>query len=149
MVERKLYMDKISTFVDVDLIKIITGIRRCGKSYFFNQIIDYTDDKELQTCLKDYLTLRIQMLKDKPMKATQWKYMIAKLDTLQEKSLPGTTKADIVRNSIERQYPTFYPLDGKYKTKKDYKEIPMYERELIPHDGRYDNENHNLSGEVY
>lgn len=41
MVERKLYLDKISTFIDVDLIKIITGIRRCGKSYFFNQIIDY------------------------------------------------------------------------------------------------------------
>lgn len=41
MVERKLYMDKISSFIDVDLIKIITGIRRCGKSYFFKLIIDY------------------------------------------------------------------------------------------------------------
>ncbi|WP_407378588.1 ATP-binding protein [Methanobrevibacter sp.] len=41
MVERKLYMNKISTFIDVDLIKIITGIRRCGKSYFFSLIIDY------------------------------------------------------------------------------------------------------------
>lgn len=41
MVERKLYLDKIKSFVDVDLIKIITGIRRCGKSYFFKLIINF------------------------------------------------------------------------------------------------------------
>lgn len=41
MVERKLYMDKITSFIDIDLIKIITGIRRCGKSYFFKLIINY------------------------------------------------------------------------------------------------------------
>ena len=41
MVERKLYLDKIKSFVDVDLIKIITGIRRCGKSYFFFFFINF------------------------------------------------------------------------------------------------------------
>ena len=41
MVERKLYLDKIKSFVDVDLIKIITDIRRCGKSYFFKLIINF------------------------------------------------------------------------------------------------------------
>ena len=41
MVERKLYLDKIKSFVDVDLIKIITGIRRSGKSYFFKLIINF------------------------------------------------------------------------------------------------------------
>ena len=41
MVERKLYLDKIKSFVDVDLIKIINGIRRCGKSYFFKLIINF------------------------------------------------------------------------------------------------------------
>ena len=41
MVERKLYLDKIKSFVDMDLIKIITGIRRCGKSYFFKLIINF------------------------------------------------------------------------------------------------------------
>ena len=44
MVERKIYMDKIDSFIDVDLIKIITGIRRCGKSYFFNLIINHLKD---------------------------------------------------------------------------------------------------------
>ena len=40
MVERKMYMDKINSFIDKDLIKIITGVRRSGKSYFFKLIIN-------------------------------------------------------------------------------------------------------------
>lgn len=34
MVERKEYMDKIKSFMNKDLIKVITGVRRSGKSYF-------------------------------------------------------------------------------------------------------------------
>jgi predicted AAA+ superfamily ATPase len=33
-------MDAIREFYDVDLIKIITGIRRCGKSVILKQIIE-------------------------------------------------------------------------------------------------------------
>ena len=40
MVERKIYMAKINSFLNQDLIKIITGIRRSGKSYFFKLIIN-------------------------------------------------------------------------------------------------------------
>ena len=40
MVERKMYMDKIESFMDKDLIKIITGVRRSGKSFFLNLIIN-------------------------------------------------------------------------------------------------------------
>ena len=29
---RKLYLDRLAAFQDTDLIKVITGIRRCGKS---------------------------------------------------------------------------------------------------------------------
>ena len=39
MVNRKLYLDKVCNFIDLDVIKIITGIRRCGKSYLFKLII--------------------------------------------------------------------------------------------------------------
>ena len=39
MVNRKLYLDKVCNFIDKDVIKIITGIRRCGKSYLFKLII--------------------------------------------------------------------------------------------------------------
>ena len=45
MVYRKLYMDKISNFMNKDVIKIITGIRRCGKSYLFKLIINELKEK--------------------------------------------------------------------------------------------------------
>ncbi len=40
MVNRDLYLDRIKRLIDLDVIKIITGIRRCGKSYFLNLIMD-------------------------------------------------------------------------------------------------------------
>ena len=45
MVYRKLYMDKLSNFMNKDVIKIITGIRRCGKSYLFKLIINELKEK--------------------------------------------------------------------------------------------------------
>lgn len=40
MVKRELYIDKIRPLIDKDIIKVITGIRRCGKSYFLNLIVE-------------------------------------------------------------------------------------------------------------
>ena len=40
MVNRDLYLDRIKRLIDLDVIKIITGIRRCGKSYFLKLIMD-------------------------------------------------------------------------------------------------------------
>ena len=40
MVKRELYMEQVKRLIDKDLIKIITGIRRSGKSYFLNQIVE-------------------------------------------------------------------------------------------------------------
>ena len=40
MVKRELYMKKIRPLIDKDIIKVITGIRRCGKSYMLNLIIN-------------------------------------------------------------------------------------------------------------
>lgn len=40
MIKRELYLTKIRPFYDSDLIKIITGIRRSGKSVLLNQIIN-------------------------------------------------------------------------------------------------------------
>lgn len=39
MIRREKYLNLIREFYDSDLIKIITGIRRCGKSVILNQII--------------------------------------------------------------------------------------------------------------
>jgi predicted AAA+ superfamily ATPase len=40
MILRKHYIDPIRPFFDSDLIKVITGIRRCGKSVILDQIAD-------------------------------------------------------------------------------------------------------------
>lgn len=41
MIERKEYLEKLKKWKDKDLIKVITGIRRCGKSTLFEIYIDY------------------------------------------------------------------------------------------------------------
>ena len=40
MVLRKSYLDKIVPFIDQDLIKVLVGIRRCGKTVLLGQIKD-------------------------------------------------------------------------------------------------------------
>ena len=39
MIERPLYLDKIMPFVDTPFVKILTGVRRCGKSTILKMII--------------------------------------------------------------------------------------------------------------
>ena len=41
MIERKEYLEELKKWKDKDLIKVITGIRRCGKSTLFELYIDY------------------------------------------------------------------------------------------------------------
>ena len=41
MIERTEYLEKLKRFKDKDLIKVITGIRRCGKSTLFELFINY------------------------------------------------------------------------------------------------------------
>lgn len=45
MIKREKYLVDIRPFYDVDLIKVITGIRRCGKSVILTQIIDELKEK--------------------------------------------------------------------------------------------------------
>jgi len=44
MISREHYIKQIRPFYDSDLIKIITGIRRCGKSVLLQQV--YTEIRE-------------------------------------------------------------------------------------------------------
>ena len=41
MIERKEYLEKLKKWKDKDLIKVVTGIRRCGKSTLFELYINY------------------------------------------------------------------------------------------------------------
>ncbi len=47
MLKRELYLSRIRGFYDSDLVKILVGIRRCGKSVILNQIIDELKEKEV------------------------------------------------------------------------------------------------------
>ena len=48
MVKRNLYMERILRLIDLDVIKIITGIRRCGKSYFLDLFINELKNKNIK-----------------------------------------------------------------------------------------------------
>ena len=41
MIDRKRYLDELINFKDKDLIKVVTGIRRCGKSTLFDLYCNY------------------------------------------------------------------------------------------------------------
>ena len=47
MIIRENYLSRIRPFYEVDLIKVITGIRRCGKSVIMTQIMDEIRKKEI------------------------------------------------------------------------------------------------------
>ncbi len=48
MIQRDVYLKKLIDFKDKDLIKIITGIRRCGKSTLFDIYINYLKEQGIQ-----------------------------------------------------------------------------------------------------
>ena len=52
MIERKIYIEKLKKWKDLDLIKVITGIRRCGKSTLFEIFINYLIDSGIK---KDHI----------------------------------------------------------------------------------------------
>ncbi len=47
MLERKEYLEKLKTWKDKDLIKVVTGIRRCGKSTLFELFIDFLKQSQV------------------------------------------------------------------------------------------------------
>ena len=48
MIQRDIYLKKLIDFRDKDLIKIVTGIRRCGKSTLFDIYINYLKEQGVQ-----------------------------------------------------------------------------------------------------
>ena len=47
MLKREIYLSRIRGFYDSDLVKILVGIRRCGKSVILKQIMDELRDKNI------------------------------------------------------------------------------------------------------
>ena len=45
MIKRKFYLEKIVKLIDIEDIKVITGVRRCGKTVLLKQIIDELENR--------------------------------------------------------------------------------------------------------
>ena len=57
MIERPEYLEQLKKFKDKDLIKVVTGIRRCGKSTLFELFINYLKE----TGIKDNQIIKINL----------------------------------------------------------------------------------------
>jgi uncharacterized protein len=57
MIERTEYLEQLKRFKDKDLIKVVTGIRRCGKSTLFELFINYLKE----TGIKDEQIIKINL----------------------------------------------------------------------------------------
>ncbi len=57
MIERTEYLELLKRFKDKDLIKVVTGIRRCGKSTLFELFINYLKE----TGIKDNQIIKINL----------------------------------------------------------------------------------------
>lgn len=47
MIYRPLYVDKIMAYTDTPFVKILTGVRRCGKSTILKMIMENSEKKEI------------------------------------------------------------------------------------------------------
>lgn len=41
MIKRKVYLEKVKKYIDTEVVKVITWMRRCWKTYFMRQIMDW------------------------------------------------------------------------------------------------------------
>ena len=62
MIKREHYLAQIEPFVDSDLIKVITGIRRCGKSVILKQLAQSILDRTDNVILLEFENKRIRTL---------------------------------------------------------------------------------------
>ena len=80
----------------------------------------FTQDLKLHDLLVKYITLRLEM-KDKPLYYNQWKGMLSKLaDIIKEN--PNMSYEDVVTQSIERGYASFFPVNSYNKSKNVFAE---------------------------
>lgn len=62
MIQRKHYLAQIAPFADSDLIKVITGIRRCGKSIILQQLAEDISKKTGNIIFLEFESKRIRSL---------------------------------------------------------------------------------------
>ena len=106
-INRSVYLNKIIPFVDKPVVKVITGIRRCGKSVMMEQIQDYLVKKGVKTEL--ILSLNFESFTDERVQSFE--------------SVTATVKAIAKKNSKKKIYLFFdeiQELDGWEKLINSY-----------------------------
>ncbi len=111
MIKRKIYIDKIGKYIDTELVKVITWMRRTWKTYFMKQIMDfliknkwikkeniiYIDKENLDfEFIKDYLDLH-KYIEEKT-KNIKWKIYLF-IDEIQDINSWEKT----IRNYVKKQ----------------------------------------------
>ena len=76
VIERKLYLEKLKKFKDKQLIKVITGIRRCGKSTLLELFQDYL--KQIGIDEKQIITINFENPDYKQLKTSEALYYYIK-----------------------------------------------------------------------
>ena len=49
IIKRGEYLEELKKWKDKDLIKVVTGIRRCGKSTLFELFIEYLKEEKIDS----------------------------------------------------------------------------------------------------
>ena len=62
MIKRKHYLAQIAPFADNDLIKVITGIRRCGKSVILQQLSEEISKRTDNIIFLEFESKRVRSL---------------------------------------------------------------------------------------
>ena len=118
----KIDNNKTNTFLNNNLFKNnnITKTRTDLYTFCINGI-DYFcsmhSEIDLREKLIQYLNLRLEM-KDRQLYKNMWKGLLAKLEKCYEESSEGISFKDIINQSIEKGYATFYPITNNYKKQK-------------------------------
>lgn len=106
-INRSVYFNKILPFVDKPVVKVITGIRRCGKSFMMEQIQDYLVKKGVNTeCI---LSLNFESFTDE--RVQSFESVTSAVKTLAENS--GNKKLYLFFDEIQE-------LDGWEKLINSY-----------------------------
>ena len=61
MIKRTIYLNRINPFIDKDIIKVITGIRRSGKSVLLQQIQDELTERGKNKA--NFIYIRVVLVK--------------------------------------------------------------------------------------
>ena len=64
---RSVYFEKIKPFIDTPVVKVVTGIRRCGKSVMLSQIRDFLVQQGIKEC--QILSLNFESFTDERIKS--------------------------------------------------------------------------------